>query len=164
MRPSCAAFACAGLLVLTSTAGGSQDRPGLGNIAQEKAGSSPASAPVSRTEQEWIVRDVVTALHLIVAQEASPFQVTRARSVTMCRVPSRPAALSAGGRDIAYNRDEAARSLATAATLARTRPELVTDWVWKRLQSQAKYAVRPLPVDPLPCSSLSAQCSMVMSD
>jgi hypothetical protein len=53
-----------------------------------------------------------------------------------------------GASAIAFNRDEASRALAAAGRLVRARPDLVTDWAWKTLHTQAKYAVVAAPADP----------------
>jgi hypothetical protein len=46
---------------------------------------------------------------------------------------------------LASSRDEAERAFASIGTLVHTRPELVTNGVWRILQSSAKWAVVPMP-------------------
>jgi hypothetical protein len=48
---------------------------------------------------------------------------------------------------IAYSRDEVARVFPRTRVLVQTRPDLVTDHVWRTVQGMAAYAVLPTPRD-----------------
>ena len=118
-----------------------QQRPSLGAVARARAASAPEPGPAigPRTEQEWIVRDIA-ARHTHLARKLGLPGDARTYRNEVSRLFGGLRLYPIAAVAIAHTREEANGALPGAAPLARTRPELVTDWAWKRLRAQATYA------------------------
>ena len=128
--------------------------PATGDALMKELNTEPADGPVgtdgivriidrgtwaAATQRHLLMAVVARHKHLVgrlgLPGDARAFRDEASRSFSALSLYP----LAATG--IAYSRDEVARVFPRAATLVQTRPDLVTDHVWRTLQDMAAYAV-----------------------